>query len=546
MTFTTIPGSDGAATTLSGTSGIDSVSITNSLISNFFVGAKQSNDAIALTGSGTRSSATMKGGQGADTFAFNGVTLASSFLNGNKDADVFGSAIDRAVLTKSTLQGGQSTDTIFVSNATDSIVNGNKQNDTLNVSGVSNNAQIFGGANDDVLTIGATAALTASLVKGDNGNDSMTVAVNPGSGGSFSNTTVQGGLGNDTVDGSTSTTNLLMAGGDGSDTVAGGTTADTLNGGAGADNLRGNAGIDQLSGGDGNDLFSYTASTELFTGGGAVRTVDIINGGGGTDSINMTPGAAGSFSITAANLWDQNTTAIESIIGASATTGAYTVTLNDAASNVGLSAIDLSADTDANGTNRLDVSAETATGYTLTGGAGIETIVSGQGADTISGGAGNDTVSGAGGNDNFSLGTANNTLDFSGGATTLGAVTGSIVQVTGNNGTDTITDYVVANDSIRLSRAQFGETSTGAIAALGAGKFSAVADAATPVNVDYSAGGFVYNLGTGQLFYVVRDMLTATSTNTDSLGELTAATGYVMANFTNIPTLAVGEFTVVA
>ena len=100
MAFTTIPGSGSNATTLSGSSGVDSVVISSE--SNLFVGAQESADSISFSGSATRSNHTIKGGQGADTFAFNSNSLSKSFLNGNKDADTFGSATDRALLTTST------------------------------------------------------------------------------------------------------------------------------------------------------------------------------------------------------------------------------------------------------------------------------------------------------------------------------------------------------------------------------------------------------------------------------------------------------------
>ncbi len=131
-----------------------------------------------------------------------------------------------------------------------------------------------------------------------------------------------------------------------------------------------------------------------------------------------------------------------------------------------------------------------------------------------------------------------------GGSGTLGAVTGTAAQVATNLGSDTIADYSVADDSIRLSQASFGSTATGAQGALGAGKFSTVATAATVVNVDYTAGGFVYNQANGQLLYTTADM---TQAATDTIGELTLGTNAALiGTFTGNPALVVGEFTVVA
>ena len=216
MAFTTIPGSGSNATTLSGSSGVDSVAISSE--SNLFVGAQKSADSISFSGSATRSNLTIKGGRGADTVAFNSNTLSNSFLNGNKDADTFGGATDRARLTTSTTQGGWGVDSIFLNTASESIVNGNKQADTINFTGAASSSQIRGGADNDTITIG-NAQLTSTLVNGDKGDDSITLAILAGTEGFLQQLHRSGCEGNDSVDATQSTTALLMAGGSGGDSV---------------------------------------------------------------------------------------------------------------------------------------------------------------------------------------------------------------------------------------------------------------------------------------------------------------------------------------
>ena len=113
------------------------------------------------------------------------------------------------------------------------------------------------------MTFGNTANLTDTLVNGDKGADAITLTLQAGEGGVATNSTVQGGVGSDTINAALqhlpfscwrkrSRHNFR------------GSNQDTINGGTGADSIQGNAGVDQLSGGDGNDNFVYAATTDLF------------------------------------------------------------------------------------------------------------------------------------------------------------------------------------------------------------------------------------------------------------------------------------------
>lgn len=93
------------------------------------------------------------------------------------------------------------------------------------------------------------------------GGDDLLVA------GALTNTSLrqiyfEGGLGNDTLDGTASTIALVADGGDGADSLVGGTGADTLRGAGGADVLVGGRGGDLLDGGSGDDRLSGRSATE--------------------------------------------------------------------------------------------------------------------------------------------------------------------------------------------------------------------------------------------------------------------------------------------
>src|SRR5262249_32280823 len=108
----------------------------------------------------------------------------------------------------------------------------------------------------------------------------------------------------------------------------------------------------------------------------------------------------------------------------------------------GIRTVDLSADTNATGTNIINVAAETgaANGYTLIGSSGIDAITGGSGADTITGGGGQDTLHGGGGNDTFVL-DGNTTASY-----------------------DVIDDFASANDTLSLVNfALANQSGTGAI-----------------------------------------------------------------------------------
>jgi Ca2+-binding RTX toxin-like protein len=179
--------------------------------------------------------------------------------------------------------------------------------------------------------------------------------------------------------------------------------------------------------------------------------------------------------------WKSGTTVLE--------TGAtHVVTATDIGTAISVTA----SYTDLGGTHENVTSATMQTGTnnadTLTGGtgsnilyglAGNDTLNGGTGKDTLDGGAGNDILLGGSGNDALTGGTGQDIFRFN---TALSA-----------NNIDTITDFVVVDDTIQLENAIFTQlTATGV---LSSANFS-ISTAAT------TATDFIfYNTNTDALFY---------------------------------------------
>jgi Ca2+-binding RTX toxin-like protein len=136
-------------------------------------------------------------------------------------------------------------------------------------------------------------------------------------------------------------------------------------------------------------------------------------------------------------------------------------------------------------------------------------VVFGAGNDTVTGGVGGDTITGGAGSDSILAGPGNDTIVFN-------SLTGS----------DTITGYLVANDSIELSKAVF--TGLGVVGTLSADEFASGAFSVAQDATDR----IIYNTGTGQLYYDV-----------DGSGGTAAV---LIGTFTGTPTVDVNEFSIIA
>ena len=159
------------------------------------------------------------------TFTFGGV-LVTSFINGNADADIFGTVDDRAALV---INSSRVERVIQFSSAQFPTASSTEISRLTRLICLASSSSIYGGASDSIVT-GAAASLANALVKGDKGNDTFTVSMNASQGVSSTNSTLQGGEGKDTINASLATAAILGAGGLGSDSLNGSTNTDTLNG----------------------------------------------------------------------------------------------------------------------------------------------------------------------------------------------------------------------------------------------------------------------------------------------------------------------------
>ncbi len=185
--------------------------------------------------------------------------------------------------------------------------------------------------------------------------------------------TVTGGSGNDTINGTRYSDSL--SGAAGNDTVYGGSGTDTLNGDAGNDTLYGGNGTDYMYGGTGDDSLI-----------GNDDASDWLNGGDGNDTIS-----------------GGNSTGTDSIWGGE---GADSVTAGAGNDIVfGGRGNDTVSGDDGNDTLVGEAGADQ-----LSGGQGSDLIVAGSGNDTLDGGTENDTLSGGSGSDSIIGGSGDDSL----------------------------------------------------------------------------------------------------------------------------------------
>lgn len=163
--------------------------------------------------------------------------------------------------------------------------------------------------------------------------------------------TLNGGTGNDTIDGRQARGDLTLSGGGGADVLRGGRGNDVIKGGLGddrifggegADQLLGHAGDDRMYGGDDNDqLVGGTGDDKLYGGEGDDLLIgrqgeDTLNGGRGSDAIYAD---ADDTSISAGSRYDAATRSfvedgdVDMVIGADGAPAASHLGTNDVSIN---------------------------------------------------------------------------------------------------------------------------------------------------------------------------------------------------------------------
>ncbi|QPN60965.1 hypothetical protein H8F24_06465 [Synechococcus sp. CBW1002] len=319
--FSTLPGSDSAATTFQGTEGADSIVIFDlpNGSTNFEANGEAGNDFIAFEGSQNLS--TIRGGQGNDlitqnivagdssTFIafnrkvsiFSGNVWSAGLISGNIGDDVIGNNQLGIAAIASTINGGQGDDQLYVGPIQSTLLNGNMGGDFVYVdsdygSVNINGSSIFGGQGDDVVTVdsGFNDNVNNTVIGGNLGNDTIELDID----GSFAGSVVEGGDGDDSIFAEDSESGLLIFGGNGNDVIYGGIGSDRLFGDAGNDYIVGDRQIfpvmkiamelqdihvlDYIHGGeDGDYRDSFDYGDYIVGGDGA----DSLFGGLGVDTI---------------------------------------------------------------------------------------------------------------------------------------------------------------------------------------------------------------------------------------------------------------------
>ena len=183
---------------------------------------------------------------------------------------------------------------------------------------------------------------------------------------------------------------IALSGGQGDDTLIGGSGNDYLicdNGndqliaGSGDDTLTGKAGVDILAGADKDDLFVYKSSNEMFA---AHELIDSINGGDGTlDAIEIDKNDLSPFEISLSDSFNSRISNVEVIGLAGPSNQDISITLNDNASDVGITVISLLKDTSTEGDNTVDLSNENDSSFTIIGSSGADTLIGSEVSDYI-------------------------------------------------------------------------------------------------------------------------------------------------------------------
>lgn len=335
-----------------------------------------------------------------------------------------------------------------------------------------------------------------------------------------------GFLGADTV--TSGASNDTLKGGQGDDLLRGGSGSDLLIGGADDDTLRGGSSVDTMEGGLGNDLYQVDKPGDIVSeadGDGA----DTVEAGAsfelpdGIEVLVLTGRANDGKGNTLDNLLQGNVrdNELSGLVGADTLEGA-----NGNDSLYGGRDSDRLSGGNGNDFLRADGGQDTLIGSngadTLQGGDGNDTLIGGEGSDLLMGGAGADTIFAGSGSD----------LQIGGlGADRLRGLDGTqdhFGWMSAAEGGDIISDFISGEDKLVIYADGFG-------GGLVAGQ------AAPDLLVLNTTGASTASAGTGQFVYETDARVLWW--DADGAG---AGAGVVIAGFTGKPTVALGDFMIVA
>jgi Ca2+-binding RTX toxin-like protein len=359
---------------------------------------------------------------------------------------------------KDALDGGTGVDTALYTDKTGAVVvtlNG-ATNATVTVAGIAedtvrNIENVTGGSAADTLT---GDALANTLVGGAGNDKLMGAAGNDNLTGGVGKDVLDGGSGSDTVlyKDKTVAIALTLNGTTNATATVAGVAEDTIRnvenvtGGSGADTLTGDGFANILNGGAGNDIIRGGGGADTLIGG---RGSDSLNGNSGSDTVDYSKDAASGGTLGV----------IVNLLGVGSQGGLLADTAKDGFGNT---------DTVKNIPNVIG----TQLNDQIYGGNHANKLSGGAGNDLINGGLGNDVLIGAAGNDTFVFNSA-----------------------LGSTNIDTISDFVVVNDTMRLENAIFTALSTTGTLA------SAAFRANTTGLAGDSSDRVIYETDTGKLYY---------------------------------------------
>jgi Ca2+-binding RTX toxin-like protein len=236
-------------------------------------------------------------------------------------------------------------------------------------------------------------------VRSLDGDDSFTIGNLTGTSLATGTLFFDGGLGNDTLDASASTTAITGLGGAGEDTLRGGSGNDTITGGTGNDTVTGGAGNDR-------NIWNNGDNTDTFDGGDGLD-VQEVNGAAAGDVFTLSNnGGVALFSRTNLVPFDVGMTNVERL-------EVRSLDGDDSFTIGNLTGTSLATGTlffdGGLGNDTFNASAST-TAVTALGGAGTDNMVGSGVADTLDGGADADRIAGGLGNDGLSGGDGNDIL----------------------------------------------------------------------------------------------------------------------------------------
>jgi Ca2+-binding RTX toxin-like protein len=476
--------------TVEGLAGNDLLTVGN--LSNTSVqvvtfGGGEGND--TLDGSGTSTRLVADGGVGNDVLI--GGRANDYLYGGSGNDDIEGEKGDDIMI------GGAGDDTLGWDDGDGSDrISGNAGYDTVEVDGSDlksenfvlkqqGNLAIFDRTNLGPFTL-TVDSVEKFEVDGLGSDDIFTVN-------SLSNTSVQvvrfsGGSGNDTLDGSSTSTRLVADGGSGNDVLIGSSVADYLYGGSGNDDIEGEKGDDIMIGGAGDDTLGWDDGdgSDRISGNAGYDTVEVD--GSDLKNENFVLKQQGNLAIFDRTNLGPFTLTVDSAekFDVEGLGGNDVFTVNSL-SNTSVQAVFFHGGAG----NDVLIGSGTSTRLLADGGIGNDVLIGGSANDYLYGNAGDDKLKGGNGNDVLIGGAGSDSYVFNSGVAFNAAL-----------GVDTIKGFEKSGssfDKITLDKSTFTFLNSGA------GSGFSVANEFTTVASDVAAGitsaKIVYNSANGNLFY---------------------------------------------